>query len=118
MATADQRGRLRRDVGATADSRPDPECDAIYAEAAEEYPEGAAQDAQARVIALRAILASSAKLVTYRQNASSESASDVFKHLSQLVEYWQGVRDAAVADSQAQSNTAAALFTLAKARRQ
>lgn len=97
MVSELQRSRLREDIGANETSLPDADADAIYTEAAETHATaGAAQDALARVIAIRRLLASSAKLTTYRQNASSENASDVFQHLQQLLGLWQGELAAAV----------------------
>lgn len=39
---------------------------------------------QTIITALGAVMADSAKLVTYKQNSQSENMSDVFKHLKQL----------------------------------
>lgn len=106
MATELQRQRLRDDIGATVTSLSDDDADAVYTRAAESYPtEGAAQDAQARIIAIRGLLASSAKMTTYRQNASSENASDVFKHLSELLKMWRG--ELALAEAAASTSGAA-----------
>lgn len=89
MATSEQRQRLRDDIGATEDSLFDYEADDIFAEAGESHADAAAIKAATRVIAIRRLLASSAKLTSYRQNASQESASDVFKHLQWLLGYWE-----------------------------
>ena len=97
MATASQRSRLRADIGADATSLPDAEADAIYVEAGESYTDADAIKAATRVIAIRRLLASSAKLVSYRQNNSQESASDVYKHLRDLLDLWQGELDSASA---------------------
>lgn len=93
MATETQRTRLRADIGANEISLPATEADDIFLEAADSYTDTAAIHAQARVIAIRRLLANSAKLTTYRQNQSSENASDVFKHLKELLELWQGRLD-------------------------
>jgi hypothetical protein len=91
MATFSDYQRLRDDVGATEDALPNHMAALIYEEAAEAYTAaGAAQNAQARIIAIRRLLASSARLTTYRQNQSSENQSDVFKHLQELLKFWQG----------------------------
>lgn len=96
MATEFQRSRLRDDIGADATSLPDAEADAIYVEAGESYTDADSIKAATRVIAIRRLLASSAKLTTYRQNNSSENMSDVFKHLQDLLGLWQGELDKAV----------------------
>jgi hypothetical protein len=98
---------LRGDIGADSGSLSDPEADAIFVEAAETYTDDAAIVAATRVIAIRRLLASSAKLATYRQNQSAENLSDVFKHLMELLTYWEGKRDEAIA---ATSGTSAARF--------
>lgn len=90
MTTESQRERLRADIGADATTLPDLEADDIFDEAGESYTDAAAMTAATRVIAIRRLLASSAKLVSYRQNNSQESASDVFTHLKQLLSLWQG----------------------------
>lgn len=97
MSTALQRSRLRDDIGADSTTLPDAEADAIYVEAGESYSVTASIDAAARVIAIRRLLASSAKLTTYRQNNSSENASDIFSHLQGLLALWQGELDKAIA---------------------
>lgn len=97
MATEQERARLRDDIGANASSLSNDDADAILAEAAEVYADVAAASAQARVIAIRRLLASSAKLTSYRQNASSENLGDIFRHLRELLTLWEGWRDEAVA---------------------
>jgi hypothetical protein len=89
MATATQRERLRLDIGATVSSLPDLEADAIYEEAGESYTDTASLNIYARVIGLRRILASSAKLTSYAQNESRENLSDVFKHVKELLLMWE-----------------------------
>lgn len=97
MTTESQRERLRADIGADATTLPDVEADDIFDEAGESYTDAAAMTAATRVIAIRRLLASASKLVSYRQNNSQESASDVFKHLRELLDLWQGELDDAVA---------------------
>lgn len=90
MATKAERNRLRRDIGATEAALSNVEADELFAEAGEGYTEGTGSYyAQTRVLALRGLLASSAKLTTYKQNQSSENMSDVFKHLKELLAYWE-----------------------------
>jgi hypothetical protein len=96
MATAAQRERLRRDTGSNSSALSDGDADDLYDEAGELYTDDASIAAYARVLALQGILASSAKLTSYKQNESSESLSDVFKHLRELLSYWQGELDTAV----------------------
>jgi hypothetical protein len=90
MATVAQRDRLRRDVGATEASLSDEEADALFEEAEETYSVAGSITAYTRVLAIRGMLADASKLTTYRQNASSENASDVYKHLRDLLNLWQG----------------------------
>jgi hypothetical protein len=101
MATETQRERLREDIGADSTSLPDADADAIFTEAGEAHTDATAIKAATRVIAIRRLLASSAKLTTYKQNASSENLSDVFKHLRMLLGVWQGELDDAVAGASA-----------------
>jgi hypothetical protein len=90
VATQAQADRLRADVGATVTSLPDADVDAIFTEAAEIYSDVASQTAYTRIIAIRRLLASSAKLTDYTQNESRESMSQIFKHLRDLLAFWQG----------------------------
>lgn len=99
MATQTERERLRQDIGLSATdttTMPDAEADAIYTEAGESHTDGASLYAATRVIAIRRLLASSAKLTTYQQNNSMEKLSDVFAHLKVLLDYWTGELSAAV----------------------
>ncbi|MCL4863386.1 MAG: hypothetical protein KJZ93_28540 [Caldilineaceae bacterium] len=59
----------------------------------------AAQTAATRVIAIRRLLASSAKLTDYTQNESQEKLSQVFKHLKELLAFWQEELVAAIGAS-------------------
>lgn len=96
MATSAQRERLRADIDADSTTFPDDEVDDIFEEAQESYSDSAAYTAYTRVIALRRLLASAAKRTSYVQNQSSENLSDVFKHLKQLLDLWQGELGGAV----------------------
>ena len=107
MATPSQLNRLRADIGADATSMPDAEANDIFAEAEETYSDAASMTAATRVIAIRRLLASSAKLVSYRANNSQESMSDVFEHLRQLLSLWQGELDDATSTA---SSVGAARF--------
>ncbi len=88
--------RLRSDVGCSVAALDDTETEAIYNEAAEDYSDAASIKAQGRIIAVRRLLADSAKLTSYRANNSSENLSDVFGHLQNLLTVWQGQLDYAV----------------------
>lgn len=98
MATEAQlRDRLRRDVGANSTALSDADADALFEEAGETYGDAASAYAYARVLALQGILASSAKLTSYKQNESSENLSDIFKHLKELLKVWEDKTTDAVA---------------------
>lgn len=100
MATETQRTRLRGDIGANDASLPNTEADDIFTEAGESYTETAAVEAYARVIAIRRLLASAAKMATYKQNQSSENVSDVFDHLEKLLDRWEKNLDKATSAGQ------------------
>jgi hypothetical protein len=98
VATLLQQQRLRLDLGLTATdttTMPDAEVDAIYVEAGEVYTDTASIYTATRIIAIQRLLASAAKMTSYTQNNSSEDASDVFKHLMQLLAYWRSRLDEA-----------------------
>jgi hypothetical protein len=98
--------RLRRDVGANVTSLPDADANALFVEAAETYSNAASAAAYTRALAIQGLLASSAKLVSYRQNQSSENASDVFEHLTRLLSLWEQK----TADAQKLAGNGAARF--------
>ncbi len=106
MATATERSRLRRDVGADVSSLEDAAIDAIFVEAGERYTDTATATAYTRVLAIQGILASSAKLTSYKQNESSENLSDVFKHLRDLLAIWEAKTDDAIAAAAGSSGAA------------
>lgn len=89
MATEAQRDRFWKDTGTTENVFDPEEVDDIFTEAGEGYEDTAALTAQTRVIGIRRLLANAAKMTTYRQNQSSENLSDVFKHLKELLAFWQ-----------------------------
>jgi len=80
---------LRRDIGASEAALSDEDAADLLEEAGETYSDASTAAAHARVLALQGILASSAKLTSYKQNESSESLSDVFKHLKELLKVWE-----------------------------
>lgn len=101
MATETERERLRADIGANITSLPDEDADDIFTEAGEVYTDSGSISAYTRVLAIRRLLASSARLTDYTQNASQEKQSQVFDHLKQLLSFWQGELDTAVSASSA-----------------
>lgn len=81
-----QYNRLRRDVGASETVISDELAEEYFVESDEKYPENTAKMiANARVIALRAIRASSAMLGKYAQNQSEVDLTKVFDHLTTLL---------------------------------
>jgi hypothetical protein len=90
MATELERERLRKDIGADENSLTNTDADEIFTEAGEEYTAAGQIKAAARVIAIQRLLASSAKMASYKQNQSSENLSDIFGHLERLLAYWDG----------------------------
>lgn len=81
-----QYNRLRRDVGASDAVLGDELAEEYFEEALEDYPSDVSKmKAQARVIALRGIRASSAMLGKYAQNQSEEDLTKVFDNLSELL---------------------------------
>jgi hypothetical protein len=93
MATEAQAQRLRRKVGydpADEISLPQAEVDSLFEEAAERYDDADSQLSRAAVLYLEEILASSAKMATYRQNQTQENVSDLFDHILQLIQYHKG----------------------------
>ena len=107
MATETERTRLRSDIGATVTSLSDDDADAIFTEAGEKYTDADSITAYTRVLAIRRLLASSAKLTDYTQNQSQEKQSQVFDHLQKLLAFWRGELDTAVS---AASTVGAARF--------
>lgn len=107
MATITDYQRLRADLDATDATFPDAEAEEIFVEASEMYTSAGSIYAATRVIAIRRLLASSAKRVSYTQNNSSQSASDVFKHLKELLGIWGGLlADAVLVDEAASRGSA------------
>lgn len=81
--------RLRRDLGASEAALSDEDAADLFEEAGEKYSDTASAYAYARVLALQGILASAAKLTSYKANESTENLSDVFKHLKELLKLWE-----------------------------
>ena len=106
MSTATEKSRLRRDTGSDDSSLEDEVIDAIFVEAAERYADTATATAYTRVLAIQGILASSAKLTSYKQNESSENLSDVFKHLKDLLAIWEAKVEDAIAAAASSSGAA------------
>ena len=110
MATATDYQRLRADVGASVDALGDIEAGEIFDEAGESYGATGTIKAETRVIAVQRIMASAAKLTTYRQNNTQENLSDVMKNLKVLLDYWTDQRDAAYAIETRTASRGAARF--------
>lgn len=92
---------LRSDTGHSITTLPDPDAQAILDEAGAAYAGAGSAYAYARVVTIRRLTASSAKLHDYVQNQSSESASQVFKNLMDLLAYWEGkLADAIATDAE------------------
>lgn len=103
MATEPQRQRLRRDVGyLTTDttSLPDSEVDALFVEAEELFTDAASIVAATRIYYLQGLLASSAKLASYKQNQTTENISDIFEHVKDLLAYWKSALGEAILTSE------------------
>ena len=112
-ATTQQRDDLRLDIGDSGSVFSDDELDRIWdrAVAAAGTSNNHALEAEARVYAIRQLMANAAKLVSYKANQSTENQSDIFKHLKDLLKYWQEEADEAVSSA----NAAAAWGTMRKA---
>lgn len=101
MSTITDWDRLRSDVGASDTALSDTEAEEIFVEAAEDYTGTGSIKAATRIIAIDRLLASSAKLVDYSQDAAgstSEKMSQIFANLLKLRKLWQDKLDSAVAD--------------------
>lgn len=81
--------QLRSDTGHSITTLSDVDAQAVLDESAALYTDAGSAYAYGRTIVLRRLLASSSKLHDYVQNNSSESASQVFKNLMQLLAYWE-----------------------------
>jgi hypothetical protein len=91
MATLTQRNRFRQRIGDGAGVVwSDAEVDDLFAEAAETYPNGSDQLHLAFAVktGVEVLMGDAAKRTSYTQNASSESASDIFRHLRDLQRLW------------------------------
>ena len=79
----DQRRDMRRDLGLADDGGvfTDTELDRLFTRAGDDY-------ALAVYLAFRQLLANAAKLNDYRLGSSSESKSQVFKHVQGMMEVW------------------------------
>lgn len=107
MATDLDYERLRQDIGANRLALTDNDADSIFIEAAEEYTGAASIKAQARVIAISRLLASSAKLNDYTQDTTTEKLSQVFDHLQEMLKQWQArLADAVSAETRANGGAA------------
>jgi hypothetical protein len=96
MATEAQRSALRLDTGTTAASLGDTEIDNIYIDGAGQYADAAPQDAYARVVVFRRLLAQAAPRANYQQNQTREDVGALFEHYRQMVAYWQAELETAI----------------------
>lgn len=99
MATATQRTRFRNDIGddLTNPSFSDAEIDDLYLQATEQsITDADIVELFVRWRAFEQLLVNAAKRVTYTQNQSSETLSDLFKHLKDMLDYWRRRYDDAV----------------------
>jgi hypothetical protein len=87
MATATEWQQLRDDLGHSVTTLSDVEAEALYARALTTSPNTV--NSTARVLGILQLLGSASKLHDYVQNNSSESASQVFRNLTQLLGIWQ-----------------------------
>lgn len=102
MATEAQRSELRLDTGTVTASLGDTEIDTIYTNAAALYADAASQDAYARIVVFRRLLAQAAPRANYTQNQTREDVAVLFDHYKQMVAYWEG--ELATATSAASAN--------------
>lgn len=85
MATQTQRDRIRADLQATTASLSDASIDDLFTRAGETYPDNAAAiEIEARLLAIRQLRMSAAKLVDYQQNMTNQKSSQYFNQLSAL----------------------------------
>lgn len=113
MSTITDWDRLRADVGANDTALGNTEAEEIFVEAGEDYTGTGSIKAATRIIAIDRLLASSAKLVDYSQDAAgstSEKMSQVFEHLLKLRKLWQDKLDGAVATETLAARRSAARF--------
>lgn len=85
MPTDAQRDAVRYDLSASSSVMPDTEIDLLYDRSTALYSgNDEAIEAKVRLLAIRAILISAAKMVDYTQNQSSEKLGQVFDHLYKI----------------------------------
>jgi hypothetical protein len=90
MATEAQRSGLRLDTGTTVSSLGNTEIDDIYTAAVSLYTDATSQDAYARIVVFRRLLAQTAPRANYQQNQTREDVAVLFDHYKQMVTYWKG----------------------------
>lgn len=103
MATPEQIAFFRNNLGdnGTPPAFGEADIDQIYLELSEDYPTALRPETNARAIlaGIRILLVDAAKLVTYKQNQSTENASDIFKALNTLYDRWVDELGAALNDA-------------------
>lgn len=96
MATAAEIQSLRRDLSLTVEAMPDYVINDLFTEAAISYTGTRSKPAYVRVLALQGMLSAAATQVDYKQDTTTESASQYFANLSKLLAHWQDQLDRAV----------------------
>lgn len=97
MTDSTDYARLRANTGDNSTSLPDAAAEALFVQAAELYSAGSVY-AGVRVLRILELLGGAYKLHDYRQNNSSESASQIFSNLTKALSIWEGKVSAAVAE--------------------
>jgi hypothetical protein len=83
--------RMRADLGFPPDdtaSLPDDQIDDAFARAGLRHADDATANTYAHVIVVEQLWAQAASSTDYTQNASSEKASQLFDHYSQMLDKW------------------------------
>lgn len=106
MATVTDYNRLRRDVSANSTVLPDADAELLFVEAAETYTSARTINADARILFLQGLTASASKMNDYVQNNSSESASQIYKQVRDLLAYWTVTLNTAIEQENAASAAA------------
>jgi hypothetical protein len=92
-ATIEQRAYFRDSVGDNGEppAFDDPEIDTIYDELGVDYPNASNPELANRAVlrGIRILLVNAAKLVTYKQNQTTETSSDIYKHLRDLYDLYK-----------------------------
>jgi hypothetical protein len=95
MASDTQRDDFRADIGdnGTPPAFSDADIDRLFVRAGVAYTDDPTIEAEVRILGIMQLMGDAAKLVNYKQNESSESQSDIFKHLEKMLDIWKKNRD-------------------------